>query len=144
MIDYFLSHIVLCLVAQLCVTLCDPMDCSLPGSSVHGNSLGKNTGVGSHALLHGIIPTQVSNTGLLHFRLILYHMSHQGSPRILEWVAYPFSRVSSQQGIKPGSPALQVDSLPAELPGKPNIYHIPTHFLGEKYSEVKLFREISL
>ena len=34
------------LIAQSCPTLCDPMDCSLPGSSVHGNSLGKNTGVG--------------------------------------------------------------------------------------------------
>jgi len=63
--------------------------------------------------------TQKSNPVLAHCRQILYHLSHQGSPRILEWVAYPFSRVSSQQGIKPGSPALQVDSLPAELPGKP-------------------------
>ena len=41
---------VLCLVVQLCPTLCDPMDCSLPGSSVHGDSPGKNTGVGCHAL----------------------------------------------------------------------------------------------
>ena len=41
----------LCLVAQLCPTLCDPMDCSLPGSSVHGDSSGKNTGVGFHTLL---------------------------------------------------------------------------------------------
>ena len=36
---------------QLCLTLCDPMDCSPPGSSVHGDSLAKNTGVGCHALL---------------------------------------------------------------------------------------------
>ena len=48
---------VLCLVAQSCPTLYDPMDCSLPGSSVHGNSLGKNTGVGCHALLQEIFPT---------------------------------------------------------------------------------------
>ena len=40
---------VLCLVTPLCPTLCDPMDCSLPGSSVRGDSLGKNTGVGCHA-----------------------------------------------------------------------------------------------
>ena len=40
-----------CLVAQLCLSLCDPMDCSLPGSSVHGDSPGKNTGVGCHFLL---------------------------------------------------------------------------------------------
>ena len=42
----------------------------------------------------------------------------QGSPRILEWVAYPFSRGTSQPGIEPGSPALQVDFLPAALPVK--------------------------
>ena len=42
---------VLCLVAQSCQTLCNPMDYSPPCSSVHGDSLGKNTGVGCHALL---------------------------------------------------------------------------------------------
>ena len=66
---------VLCLVALLCLTLCDPMDCSLPGSSVHGDSPGKNTGVGCHALFQGIFPTQVSNPGLLHCRQILYQLS---------------------------------------------------------------------
>ena len=44
---------VLCLVTQSCLTVCDPMDCSPPGSSVHGDSPGKNTGVGFHALLQG-------------------------------------------------------------------------------------------
>ena len=47
-------------------------------------------------LLQGIFPTQASNPGLLHYRQILYQMSHMRSPRILEWVAYPFSRVSSR------------------------------------------------
>ena len=55
-------------VAQLCPTLCDPMDYTV----------------------HGIVQA-----------------------RILEWVAVPFSRGSSQPGIEPRSPALQVDSLPA-------------------------------
>ena len=50
---------VLCLAAQLCPTLYDPMGYSPPGSSVHGASPGKNTGVGCHALLQGIFPTQV-------------------------------------------------------------------------------------
>ena len=86
---------VLCLVAQLCLTLCAPMDCSLPGSSVHGDSPGNSTGVGGHAFLQGIFPTQGSNPGLPHYRWILYHLSHQESPRILEWVAYPLSRGSS-------------------------------------------------
>ena len=67
-------------VAQSCPTLRDPMDCSLPGSSVHGDSPGKNSGVGCHALLQGIFPTQGSNRGLPHCRRILYCLSHQGSP----------------------------------------------------------------
>ena len=54
------------LVIQSCLTLCNPMDCSLPGSSVHGDSPSKNTEVGCHALLQGIFLTQGSNPGLLH------------------------------------------------------------------------------
>ena len=113
-------------------TLCNPTDCSLPSSTVHGDSPGKNTGlscppgdipnpgikprspalqadslpseppkkpkntgVGSLSLLQGIFLTQESNWGLLHCKWILYQLSHKGSPRILEWVAYPFSRGSS-------------------------------------------------
>ena len=68
------------LVAQLCLTLCNPIDCSPPGSSVHGHSPGKNTGVSCHALLQGIFLTQGSNLGLLHCRQILYCLSHQRSP----------------------------------------------------------------
>ena len=52
---------------------------------------GQNTGVGSLSLLQGIFPTQGSNPGLTHCRRILYQLNHKGSPRILEWVAYPFS-----------------------------------------------------
>ena len=67
------SCAVLCLVTESCLTLCDPMDCSPPGSSVHRDSPGKNTGVGCHALLQGIFLTQ----GLLHCSQILYCLSHQ-------------------------------------------------------------------
>ena len=67
-------------IAQLCPILCDPIHCSPPGSSVHGDSPGKNTGVGYHTVLQGIIPTQGWNPGLLHCRWILYCLSHQGSP----------------------------------------------------------------
>ena len=56
------------------------LDCSPPGSSVHGNSPGKNTGVGCHALLQGIFPAQGSNLSLPHCWWILYRLSHQGSP----------------------------------------------------------------
>ena len=50
---------------QSCLTLCDAVDCSPPGSSVHGIFLGKNTGVGCHALLQGIFQTQGLNSDLL-------------------------------------------------------------------------------
>ena len=60
------------------------------------NSPGQNTGVGSLSLLQEIFPTQGLNPGLPHCRQILYQLSHKGNPRILEWVAYPFSRGSSQ------------------------------------------------
>ena len=119
-------------VIQLCLTLGNTMDCRPPGSSVHGILWAKNTGVGSHSLLHVIFPTQGLNPGLLHCRQVLYHLSHQGSgntpfrkllqinesescsvvsnslwpmdytvhgilqARKLEWIAFPFSRVSSQ------------------------------------------------
>ena len=68
------------LVTQLCLTLCDPMDYSLLGSSVQGDSPGKNAGVGCPALLQGIFPTQGLNPGLPNCWQILYHLSHQGSP----------------------------------------------------------------
>ena len=66
-------------VTQSCPVLCNSVDCSPLGFSVHGDSPGKNTGVGSYALLQGILPTQGSNPGLLNCRQILYHLSHQGS-----------------------------------------------------------------
>ena len=72
-------------VAQSCPTLCKSMEFS-----------SQNTGVGSLPLLQGISPTQGSNPGLPHCRWILYQLSHQGSLRILEWVAYPFSSGSSR------------------------------------------------
>ena len=59
------------------------------------NSLGHNTGVGNLSLLQGIFATQGSNPDIPHYRWILHQLSHQGSPRILEWVAMPFSRGSS-------------------------------------------------
>ena len=83
------------------------------------DSPGKNTGVDCHAFLQGIFPTLGSNPGLLHCRQVLYHLSHQGSPRILEWVTYPSPRELPDPGVNPGSLVLQADSLPAELPGKP-------------------------
>ena len=97
----------LCSVAQSRPTLCEPMDCSLPGSSVHGDSPSKNTGVGCHALLQRIFPTQGSNSGLLHCRQILYWLSHQGSawtkPNSILLIAVPFVTLDWYCGDKHGA-----------------------------------------
>ena len=69
---------------------------SLPGSSVHGDSPGKHTGVCYHALLQGNLPNPGVETRSPSLQQILYQLSHQGRPRIVDWVAYPFSRGSSQ------------------------------------------------
>ena len=74
------DHLCVCLVTQSCPTLCGPMDYSPPGSSVHGDSPGKNIGVGCHALLQGIFPAQGSNPCILHRQADSLPLSHQGSP----------------------------------------------------------------
>ena len=87
-----------CLVTKSYITLCDPMDCSLPGSSAHGDSAGQNTGVGTRSLLQGIFLTQELNQSLLHCRWVLYQLNYQGSPIISgtepkqrEWPYYVFT-----------------------------------------------------
>ena len=74
---------------------------------------------GLQALLQGIFPTQGSYPGLLHCRWILYQLSHQRSPRILEWEPIPSSGGLLDPGIELGSPASQMESIPTELSGKP-------------------------
>ena len=78
-------------VAQSCPNSLLPHGLYSPWSSP-----GQNTGRGSYSLLQRISPTQELSLSLLHYRQILYHLSHQESPRILEWVAYSFSSGSSQ------------------------------------------------
>ena len=72
-------------VAQSCLTLCDPV-----GYIVHGIFQARILEGVSVSLLQGIFPTRGSNPGLPHYRQIFYQLSHKGSPRIMEWVAYPF------------------------------------------------------
>ena len=99
------------------------------------NSPEQNTGVDSLSLLQGIFPTQGLNQGLPHCRWILYQLSHKGSPRILEWVAYAFSRGSSQPRNQTGSPELQADPLPSVLfKDKKNIRDVYKHSLKWKLS----------
>ena len=95
------------LVAQSCPTLFDPMDCSPPGSSVHGNSPSKNTGMRCHALLQRIFPTQGLNPGLPCCRRILYQPSYQGL-KITN--SHPFLIVSAwEQPTRDGSLQDRVD-----------------------------------
>ena len=68
------------LVTQLWLTLCDPMDYRLPGSSIHGILQARILGVGSHSLLQVEFLTQGSNQGLLNHRQILYCLSQPGKP----------------------------------------------------------------
>ena len=97
------------------------------------NSTGQNTGVGSLSLLQGIFPIQRLNPGLPHCKWILYQLIHKDSPRILEWVACPFFSRSSWPRNQTGAPALQADSLPTELSGKPTSIHIHTQFFFTSY-----------
>ena len=125
-------------VAQSCPTLCNPMDCSLQGSSVHGISqagivewVAISSSRGSfwprdwnHVCAQASWTKWVRVTQLcptLHY--CMDHAVHGIlQARILEWEAFPLSRRSSSSGIQPRSPALQADSLPAEPPGKPFLF----------------------
>ena len=84
---------------KLILTHMKSESCSVMSNSLQlyspWNSPGQNTRVGSLSILQGIFPTQGSNADLPHCRPILYQLSHKGSPRILGWVAYPFSSGSS-------------------------------------------------
>ena len=105
---------------QLCLTLCDPMDCSPPGSSVHGIlQAGILEWVATSFSRGSSRPrdrTQVSRI----CRRILYQLSHKGSPRILEWVAYPFSRRSSRPRNRTRVTCIARGFLPTKLPRKPS------------------------
>ena len=103
-------------VAQSCLTLWDPMHYTVHG--VLQARILEYSWVGCYFLLQGIFPTQGSNPGVAHCRRILYQLSYRGSPIILEWVAYPIFRRSSQPGIKRDL-LQQEDPLPTELSGKP-------------------------
>ena len=65
-------------VAQSCPTLCDPMGCNWPSSSIHGIFQRRITGMGCHFLLQGIFLIQGLTLGLPHCRQTFYHLSHQG------------------------------------------------------------------
>ena len=84
-------------VAQSWLTLSDPMD-----YTVHGALQARILEWGAFPFSRGIFPTQGLNPGLPHCRWILYQLSYKGSPRLLGWVAYPFSSGYSQSGNQAG------------------------------------------
>ena len=107
---------VLCLVTQLCATLWGPMDCSPPGSSAHGDSPGKNTGVGCHALLQGIFPMQGLNPhllGRLHWQAGSVPLAPSGKPIIQCWVTQSCPTLSNPTDYTPPGSSAHGDS-----PGK--------------------------
>ena len=112
-------YAVLCLVSWWYPTLWDPMVCSLPGSSVHGILQARILEWVAMPSSRGSSQPRGSNPGLPHCRWILYFLSHQGSPEY--WRGWPIPSPGNlpDPGIELGSPELQVDSLSAELPGKP-------------------------
>ena len=97
LLDVKWESAVLCLVSQLCPTLCDSMDCSPPGSSVYGDSPGKHTGVACHVLVQGIFPTQGSSPGLPHCMRTNHHQrklafSFFQDNLLFEWIWLFFNR----------------------------------------------------
>ena len=136
-----------CVQSLSLVRFCS-LDCSLPNASVHGIFPGKNTRVGCHAHVQEIFPTQELNPHLLHCRQILYCWAIPGEPlwEFVMWKSlshvWPFVTPWTKQsmefsrpeywsgkpfpspgdlpnpGIEPRSPTFQVDSLPAQPPGK--------------------------
>ena len=86
-------------VAQSCLTLCDPMDCNLPGSSVHG-ILQAIPQFYCCSLPQGIFPTQRSNWGLLHCGQILYQLSYQGSLYVCIHTYKSWKYMSAYQDIR--------------------------------------------
>ena len=108
-----------------------------PWTVVHGlyspwNSPGQNTGRGSPSFLQGIFPTQGSNPGILHCRQILYQLSHKGSQGYWSGWSIPSPVDLPNPEIEPWSPALQVDSLPAEPQGKPKNTGVGSLFLLQR------------
>ena len=124
----------LCSITRSCPTLCNPMDCSPPGSSVYG-VLQARILEWVHSLLQGLFPTQGLNPGLPHCRWILSHLSHQGSPNVLEYTAAAAAKSLQScptlcdpiDGSPPGS------AIPGILQAR-TLEWVATHF---SYSPIK-------
>ena len=131
-------------VTQSCPTLCDPIDCSLPGSSVHGICQARvlewgasafSAGVGCHFLLQCVKVKSLS-----HVRLLAtpWTAAYQGPPSMgfsrqeywsrLGWLPFPSPGDLSDPGIEPMPPAWQADSLPLSHQGSPFFIYLTSKF----------------
>ena len=84
-------HLMHVLVSQLCPALCDTMDCSPPGISVHGILQARILEWVAIPFSRGGFPIQGSNLGLPHCKQLLYHLRHQGSPCFFLTTSKPIS-----------------------------------------------------
>ena len=119
-VPIFMSVLCVCVLNRFShVWLCNPLDCSPPGSSVHGI-------LQARILEWVAVPSSRGSSQPRNWTQVSWiagrfftSWATKGSPRILQWVAYPFSRGSSWPRNRTRSPTLHVDSLPAEPSGKP-------------------------
>jgi len=138
--------------AQSFLTPCDPIGCSLPGSSLHGDSLGKNTGVGCHALHQGIFTTQGLNPGLPHrrnpdlldCRQILYplsdHFSSVQSLSCVQLFAIPWTAAcQASLSITNSQSLLKLMSIESVMPSNHLIFYRPLLLLPSIFPSIRLF-----
>ena len=102
---------------KLCPTLCDPMDCSLPGSSVHGIFQARILEWVAHFLLQEIFLTQELNPGLLPCRQMLYCPSHKGSLSCTKFLS-PAHTLWTALAAAPLGIARGMHLLPCSFPGR--------------------------
>ena len=105
------------------------MGCSPPGSSVHGDSPGQYTGVGSHALLQGIFLTQGLNPGLPHSRQMLYPLSHQGRTSLFHFTGNKLKEVSHVPSVRQVTQLTKARSRPKPIFLTPKTCHHVEDFL---------------
>ena len=104
-------------VAQSCLTLCNPMNCSLPRFSIHGIFPGNNTGVGCHFLLQGIFLTQGLNPGLLYWQVDSLPSESPGKHRNEVRSSQMFARTRLESPRKTAHPLVQRQQLGGQCMG---------------------------
>ena len=95
-----LTFLCCCFSIQSCPILCDPMECSLPGSSLHGISQAQDAGVGYYFLLQEIFPTQGSNLCRLYWQTGFLHWATREAPTVFKYVVSVWSKAVEKEKCK--------------------------------------------